>query len=229
VEHKAIAVEVAEIVLDYVLAGHVKVDGRLPSERELAQELGVGRSAVREALKSLSFLGVIEVRPGGGHYLRGVHSALLPQVIKWGLLLGKKSTVDLLETRAVLEVAVARAAAERCDEQGMADLRRAMDGVTANLDAPAELAEADLTLHRRLAELAGNDVMLEILSTIYGLLRAWILKIIVAEKDSVTFREEHLAVVKAVEQGNGEAAASAMARHMAAANERLRQVVASEE
>ena len=78
--------EIARRLLDYFLSGEVEPGERIPSERRLAESLGVGRSLVREALKSLHLLGLLEVRQGDGTYLKRTDSELLPQVIEWGLL-----------------------------------------------------------------------------------------------------------------------------------------------
>lgn len=77
--------EIARKLIDYILSGEVAPGTRMPSERQLASDLGVGRSAVREALKSLGLLGLVEVRQGDGTYLRKPDSDLLPRVIEWGL------------------------------------------------------------------------------------------------------------------------------------------------
>src|SRR5687767_8674020 len=92
----SVSMEVARRLLDYLLAGEMKTGMRLPPERKLAEALGVGRTVVREALKSLTLLGLIEVRQGDGNYVRATESSLLPQAIEWGLLLGAKRTRDLV-------------------------------------------------------------------------------------------------------------------------------------
>ena len=114
------------LLLDYLLAGNVSPGTRLPSERQLAEELGVGRSVVREALKSLGLLGLVEVRQGDGTYLRRVESELLPRVIEWGLLLGERRTADLIEARQHLEVVTAQLAAARRDDDDVAALAAAL-------------------------------------------------------------------------------------------------------
>ena len=79
----------------------------MPSERKLAEALGVGRSIVRQALKSLTVLGLLDVRQGDGTYLRRTDSPFLPVAIEWGLLLGVKRATDLVEARHYLEVVIA--------------------------------------------------------------------------------------------------------------------------
>ena len=88
--------EVARRMLDLFTGGSIAAGTRLPPERQLAATLGVGRSAVREALAALEILGIVDVRPGSGTYLRGAASELLPQTLRWGLLIGERNTAELL-------------------------------------------------------------------------------------------------------------------------------------
>src|SRR3712207_5631910 len=80
---------VATKLLDLFTSGSVAPGTRLPPERQLAAALEVGRSAVREALAALEILGVVDVRPGSGTYVRGTVSELLPQTLRWGILMGE--------------------------------------------------------------------------------------------------------------------------------------------
>src|SRR5690554_6170656 len=78
---------VAKRLLEIFTRGDIEPGTRLPPERQLSASLGVGRSAVREALAALELLGIVDVRPGSGTYLRGSASELLPQTLSWGLML----------------------------------------------------------------------------------------------------------------------------------------------
>src|SRR5271165_5773881 len=90
-----ISAEIAKKLLDYLLSGVLVPGDRLPSERELSKAFGVGRSAIRDALKPLTLLGIIDVRQGDGTFLRATESEFLPKVIEWGLLLGERRAIDL--------------------------------------------------------------------------------------------------------------------------------------
>src|SRR6187402_2518514 len=115
--------EVARRLMDLFTSGSIAPGTRLPPERHLAASLGVGRSAVREALAALEILGIVDVRPGSGTYLRGTASELLPQTLRWGLLIGERNTTELLELRSGLEIYVARlaASATASDLEAIAD------------------------------------------------------------------------------------------------------------
>ncbi|WP_218107748.1 FadR/GntR family transcriptional regulator [Streptomyces sp. MnatMP-M27] len=115
--------ELTRRLLDYLLSGELTPGQRIPSERQLAEALSTGRSTVREAIKSLSLLGLLEQRVGDGTYLSRSTSALLRQVIEWGILLGEKRLEDLLEARHHLEVQLAGWAAERRSNEQLERLR----------------------------------------------------------------------------------------------------------
>src|SRR5262249_32776093 len=149
----------------------------LPSERSLAEQLGVGRSVVREALKSLGLLGLIEVRQGDGTYVRQLESELLPKAIEWGLLLSESLTLDLVEARQHLEVITAQLAAARRDESDLAALKAALDGMRGEENIEAFVGY-DIAFHLGVAEAARNSVLLGMLRNVQSLLRVWITRVI---------------------------------------------------
>jgi GntR family transcriptional repressor for pyruvate dehydrogenase complex len=222
-----VSVEVARKLLGYFLSGRAPVGRRLPSERVLASQLGVGRSAIRDALKPLALLGVIEVRPGSGSYLKATTSELLPEVVEWGLLLGEQSLNDLIEARRFVEVALARLSAERRDESVLAELRQAVAQMAAAADVEA-FTEADMAFHLRLAESAQNEVLAGIVKNIRTLLKVWIRRVVTAGADRDAIRDDHLAIVEAIERGDPDAAAVAMERHLSTVTQRLREGLEAE-
>ena len=215
------AVLVARSLLDYLVSGGIKVGQRLPAERELADAFGVGRSAVREALKSLNLLGLVEIRQGDGTYLKRPESTLLPQVLEWGLLLGERQTLELVEARQGIEVMSARLAALRQDDDLLGDLAEILERMRSAQDSPEEFIEADVAFHLRLARGAKNQVVYDMLSSLSSLLGLWVQRVVQATDElSGTYRE-HEAVYEAVLAADPAAAAEAMNAHMISAAERL--------
>src|SRR6478609_7896904 len=123
---------VAKQLLDHLTTGNFAPGTRLPPERSLATSLGVGRSTLREAMAALDVLGIIDVRPGSGAYLTSDSAGLLPQAIKWSLMLGQPRTRDLVEVREYLEVVTAKLAASRASD---GDIERLGACVVAMRDA----------------------------------------------------------------------------------------------
>ena len=223
-----ISSEITRKLLDYLLSGKINPGDRMPSERKLAEALGVGRSIVRQALKSLAVLGLIEVRQGDGTYLKRTDSPFLPTAIEWGLLLGSKRATDLVEARHYIEVIVAGLAAERRSEAALAEMRRLatlMDGTSD----PDEFAAADLAFHLEMAQAAGNQSLFQIMTSIRTLLQVWINRVVRSIDELAATAGEHDAIVQAIEDHDPAAARAAMEAHMAHATKRLERTLAEHE
>jgi GntR family transcriptional repressor for pyruvate dehydrogenase complex len=227
-ERPPAAQQIAHQLLEYLVSGKVKPGGRLPSERQLAENLGVGRSIIREALKSLGMLSLIRVKPGGGYYLQDVPSNLLPKSIEWGLLLGERHTADLVEARGFIEVAVARLAAERRDEKNLSRLEDLLAQMKAAHKNPNKFVEADIAFHITLAEASRNSALRDILSGMRSLLDVWVRRNVYAAADLAPRYRRHLAIFVAIKKRDPEAAALAMEEHMTWASKYLRETLADQ-
>jgi DNA-binding FadR family transcriptional regulator/uncharacterized protein YgbK (DUF1537 family) len=221
IEQKSLVAEITQRLLDYLLSGEIKPGSRLPSERQLSEALGMGRSTLRESLKALTLLGLLEVRQGDGTYLKKADSVLLPRIIEWGLLLGEQRTMDLIEARQKIEVIIAELATQRRDYRAIEELRKIMKRLQQAGSDYEEFVDADVAFHLKLAEIARNTVLRDILSSIQALLRAWIIRVIESAGNTEFSYQEHLAIFDAVERGDTQAAAAAMQAHMASARQRL--------
>src|SRR3954462_7459813 len=144
--------EIVKQLTSFLAAGHFQPGSRLPPERQLAESLGVGRSAVREALAALELLGIVSVRPGSGTYLKGSVSELLPQTLSWGLWLGEPKTVELIQVRQVLEVQVARLAAELASDEQRDAIDATLVTMREHRDDFRVFVEADMRFHQVIAE-----------------------------------------------------------------------------
>jgi GntR family transcriptional repressor for pyruvate dehydrogenase complex len=219
--------QIAHQLLEYLVSGKAKPGDRLPSERQLAENLGVSRSIVREALKSLGMLSLIKVKPGGGYYLQDVPSNLLPRSVEWGLLLGERHTEDLVEARSFVEVAVARLAAERRDQKTLTRLQDLLAEMKAARNDPGKFVEADIAFHITLGEASKNSALRDILSGMRNLLDVWIRRVVYAAEDLAPRYRRHLAIFEAIKKRDPEGAAQAMADHMESASKYLRQTLST--
>ncbi|MFK0402864.1 FadR/GntR family transcriptional regulator [Microbacterium sp. NPDC090225] len=213
--------EVARRLLDLFTGGDIAPGTRLPPERQLAATLEVGRSAVREALAALEILGIVDVRPGSGTYLRGSASDLLPQTLRWGLLIGDRNTAELIELRSGLEIYVARLAAARADASAVAALTTTLEAMRASKDDFTAFAAADSRFHRALSEAAANGTIVDMLHVVRSLLQVYSDRAVHDTESVMTAIEEHDAILRAVAASDENAAAAAMATHMSTALLRL--------
>lgn len=219
------ASEVARRLLGYVTGGAVEPGTRLPPERLLASSLGVGRSAVREAIAALDILGIVNVRPGSGTYLRGTASELLPETLSWGLMLGEDRTHDLIELRHTLEVMAAELAADRATPENLQRLERYVQTMSEKTADVSAFVEADQRFHVEVGDASGNVVLKDLLQNVRALLRLWADRVLRHPEDVRTALEQHAAVMEAIRIGDVEAARLAMDAHMVTAGERLRRVI----
>jgi GntR family transcriptional repressor for pyruvate dehydrogenase complex len=230
IRREPLAAEVARRLVDYLLSGGIAPGARIPSERQLAEAFGVGRSAVREAIAALTLIGLIEVRHGDGTYLKRPDSPLLPQVVEWGLLLGEQRTADLVEARQLIEIDIVSLAAKRRTDEDLSDLARILARMEWEAREDAEAAafvDADVEFHLRLAETARNSALRDVLSSIQALLRAWIGRVIAEGHRDVSYAE-HVPILVAVREQDSRAAEEAMGAHMRSAARRLGETLARE-
>ncbi|WP_426007301.1 FadR/GntR family transcriptional regulator [Paenarthrobacter sp. NyZ202] len=213
--------QVARRFLEYFASGEIEPGTRLPPERALAASLGIGRSAVREALAALEIMGIVVVKPGSGTYLRGMDSELLPQTLSWGLMLGEPKTRELIEIRRLLECEAARLCATQIDAEGVDRLAGHLAVMKESLDDLEAFVDADLHFHLEIATAAGNTVLLELLQSIRSLLRVWVDRALHDKSGGVLALREHAKVFAAIKKGDADGAAAAMAAHMETAGGRL--------
>lgn len=215
------AAAVATRLLEQFTSGALAAGTRLPPERQLAASLDVGRSAVREALAALEILGIVDVRPGSGTYLRGTASELLPKTLSWGIMIGDKETAHLVDVRGALEIYAARLAVDRMSDAAVERLSEHLDHMRAALPDLGAFVEADLQFHLELAAATDNTVLLDLLQSIRSLLRVWVERAVATEQQATDAIAEHTAVYLAIKARDADAAASAMATHMHTAADRL--------
>jgi GntR family transcriptional repressor for pyruvate dehydrogenase complex len=228
-QREGTSIEISRQLLDYLLSGRVQAGDRLPPERKLAEALGVGRSVVREALKSLTLLGLLEVRLGEGTYVKRVDAEILPQSIEWGLVLSARHVLDVLEARRHLDVILAGLAALRRDDQDVADLRSLVAVMKAARRDPARFASLQGAFLRAIAEVAGNDVLSGAVSTIRSLLQVWVARVPWTTEVIDAATGEYMAVVDRIEAGDGSAAREAMGIAMDRVNGQIRLALVADE
>ncbi|WP_432573339.1 FadR/GntR family transcriptional regulator [Kineococcus sp. SYSU DK005] len=216
--------DTARRVLAHIAEQGLAPGDRLPPERQLAADLGVGRGAVREALAALDLLGLVHSRQGSGTYLTGRTADLLPQAVEWGLVLGKPETLHLVEARHHLEIALAGIAARERTPEALVRLHERLQdmretGAAGDIDA---FVQADVAFHLQVAATSGSTVLAGMLDSVRSLLGVWMARAVRADCGHVEDTlAEHAAVVEAIAAGRTAGAERAMRTHMTNAEARL--------
>ncbi len=208
---------------DLVRERHLAPGDRLPAERELARELGVSRPTLREALRTLSLLGVLETRRGSGTSVSDTGANVLKAPFEFLLLLERPALYDLYEVRELLEVHLAGRAAERRTEADLAALDAALAAMRAALASgdTAAVTAPNVAFHEAVAAAAH----LPLLERIQNSLRDGVYACIEATRPAVRDWEAsynvHARIVDAIRRGSATDARRAMTVHMAMALEEL--------
>jgi DNA-binding FadR family transcriptional regulator len=157
--------EIARLLTAYVTTGDLRPGARIPSERRLAEELGVGRTVVREALKSLALVGLIESRHGDGTYVADSTPESFSRAVEWRLVAWGGERGDVAEAIAVLEGDLAALAAERRTDADLIELMLHL-GVEREAATPAERHDAHLAFRATTAVAAGNVTLASVLEAL---------------------------------------------------------------
>jgi len=146
-------------IKEMITSGRVRPGEKLPLETDLAAELGLSRSSLREAVKALTLVNVLDVRQGDGTYATSLAPSLLLEALSFIVDFHRDDTVlEFLEVRRILEPAATALAALRMPADGKAELGAILDAVTA--DSPVEeFVATDLEFHKKIAAGAGNSVL----------------------------------------------------------------------
>lgn len=161
--------EVAERLRRLIESNHFTAGDRLPSERELAERLGVSRTIVREAISTLEAIGLIEVRHGSGSYITGrVPAQNLSSMWSAWYAAHRHDLIYLLQVREALEMKAAELATANATPEVVAALREKLDEMyaAAARNDIAAVAELDARFHRVLIEASGNPILLQLLSSL---------------------------------------------------------------
>jgi GntR family transcriptional regulator, transcriptional repressor for pyruvate dehydrogenase complex len=207
--------QIVQQVEESIHKGAMKPGDQLPPERELAQQFGVSRTAVREAVKALREKGLVEAYPGRGTFITDGTSYSMRQSLDRMLRVGQaEGSGFLAEVREILEPEIAGMAATRADAEDLVSMReqiRTMDEARKDPDA---FIEADLDFHLTLAEAAANPIILSLIDSIVGLLREQRMGIFQVEGGPERGQYHHKKILEAIEHKDPAGAREAMKAHL---------------
>jgi GntR family transcriptional regulator, transcriptional repressor for pyruvate dehydrogenase complex len=209
--------EAIDKIRELIASGEWGPGARLPREADLAAQLGLSRNSLREAVRALSLVNVLEVRQGDGTYVSSLEaSLLLGETTRFAThLLRGKTVLEVFEVRRLLEPAAAALAALRMDEEGRKALKAELDRMFAAGERVEDLVEADAAFHDVIAGSTRNSVLrslLESLSTRTVRARLW--HGAVDRQALDTARAEHTRIFDAIVGGDPDLARSAAMLHI---------------
>lgn len=187
---------------------------KIPAERELAKKLGVGRASLREALKALEIMGMIETRLGDGTYVCK-RSEFFSRPLLWAIAGSSEADArELIEARTVIEVELAGLAAEHATAADLKEIGQQLDRMVRAKKNPKEFVQADVNFHLAIGRAASNGILLNALHLIRNLLHQWILRAVDTKGVPDKACAQHRRVLEAIKGKDRAAARKEMRRHL---------------
>lgn len=203
-----------------IVDGRLTPGQRLPPEKDLSESLGLSRSSLREAVKALELVGVLDVRQGDGTYVTSLNADLLlaPMVFMVDLKSGTGNR-ELHTVRRILETEAASLAARQVTPELVASLTEALAEVEAVMTSadvdPAVFLDSDIRFHREIAHAAGNEILAALIDTLSSrTLRERLWRAIHDEGAFERTHREHRAILDAIARGEQDQARIRMANHL---------------
>ena len=203
---------ILEEIQRLIAEGKFRPGDSLPSEMELAERFGVGRSSIREATRVLQLLGVVEVIQGKGTFVR--EPGILPLVVDWSRITQQDIIPEVMEARQFVEVLLARLAAERATLEDIESLRQALQHSAETLLNIETNIRAGVDFHLALADAAHNRVLALMYRTIRDLYLETARRTRISAEVARDRFHDHERLLKAVMDRDPEAAAQAMTEHL---------------
>ena len=214
-----VADKVAQQLKKLISDGVVKVGGRLPPERELAEQMGVSRASVREALQQLEMQGMLEIVHGGGSIVRNITGEEIRKTLELVLERDPKRVLELAELRAFMEAWAAKEAAKHRTETELETMRGYLEEMERDFEKGQIRYDGDFKYHTEIAAATHNTIYLHLIDNIYHLISYSIKvhreEVFTARGDQETILNHHRHIYDAIRDRNPEAAESAMKEHLA--------------
>jgi GntR family transcriptional regulator, transcriptional repressor for pyruvate dehydrogenase complex len=213
-EHASTRDRVVEHVRSLIEQGGLRPGDRLPSERDLALELGVSRPSVRSGLEALESMGVVVSRRGAGTFIADGPPDLGAEPLSLLASLHGFTPNEMFEARLVLEVGVAGLAAEHADGERLAAMAEEVTEMFASLEDPAAFLRHDVRFHQAVASGCGNRVLAALMEMVSAQFYELRKETIARARDLREAAEMHRRIFRAIRARDAEAARAAMHEHL---------------
>jgi GntR family transcriptional repressor for pyruvate dehydrogenase complex len=213
-----------------ILNGELRPGDKLPAERELADQFGVSRTAIREAMKALTYSGLVVIQPGRGTFVTDISSKVVRHSFDM-LVRGSNETgiKDLIEIREILEPEIAALAAVRAGSEDIESMEEAVRAMDMAMDDPETFIEADLDFHLALAQGSNNVLIPALIDTLVELLREHRKRAASVEGGMSRGQPHHKIILAAIKNNDANAARNSMRGHLEQVRKEIETTLSLEE
>ncbi len=220
IDKTSLSEEISRQIMNLVSSGDLTPGQKLPSERELCTRFGVGRSSLREALRCLTIVGVLETRVGEGTFLALNRDKFMGKVLEWRVATERKNVENLMKVRLALESETAANAALQPTREQIEELEKLLARMKNSLKQPVQFSAADAAFHLAIAKASANQLIFDLLTMIRSPLEEGIMQIGSWPGGSEKAWAEHRRILDAICNRDPESAKSAMRDHIGEALKR---------
>ena len=191
--------QVAENIKEYILSGSVEVGQKLPSEKELCDQMSVGRGTVREAFRILQTSGFVEIKPGRGAFVARTQEQELENIVEW-FMQNEVELRDVIEIRTALEPLAIRLTIQRCSDADIAQLARTHEKFMAAIENHdvAAIAKYDEKFHNQIVEKSQNKLLISINRKVSECAQAFRSKTFLVEQNVKNAIEPHRNIMDSI-------------------------------
>ncbi|MCU1321088.1 MAG: GntR family transcriptional regulator [Acidobacteriaceae bacterium] len=218
-----------EQLISYVVNGTWKAGDRLPPERDLCQQFGIARTSLREALKAMELVGMLDSRVGDGTFVCP-RSEFLCRPLLWAFTgTDHNELKEIMEARTIIEENLAGLAAERGSADEIAQVGLAVQQMRDSIEAGNSILEADMSFHLAVAAAAHNEVLKNAVQLLRNITRQWLFYKVLIPNVAPAVLKKHESIYKAIAARKPNAARTAMRQHLEETMELVIQVVEQHE
>jgi GntR family transcriptional regulator, transcriptional repressor for pyruvate dehydrogenase complex len=209
--------QVIEQIKDMIVTGKLKKGDRLPPERDLVEQLQVSRTSIREAIRALQIIGLVECRQGGGNFIKESFENSLFEPLSIMFVLQNSKPEEILELRKIVEVETAALAAEKITDDELKSMEAILEELKASTDEELS-SRLDKEFHYKIAHASRNFLVVSVLSAVSSLMDSFIKDaremILKQSENKEVLMEHHEGIYKALASRDRNKAAAAMRKHL---------------
>ena len=214
VKRATISDDIVDQLMTLIQRGELKPGQRLPSERDLCIQFGAGRSSLREALRCLAIVGLLEARVGEGTSVAVNGGKFMGKIMEWRVMTEQQDLSNLLEVRLALESLTAAKAAVNAGPQEIATLNGYLEKMAAALKDHKRFSALDLEFHMAIARASHNDLLCDLIQMIRNQLAKGVARVLLIPDAIPSSLEEHRRIAAAIARHDADGARDAMQKHI---------------
>lgn len=228
IKNKTISEKVIEQIKEMLSNESLKKGEKLPSERQMAENLQISRTSVREAIKELEIMGLIESKQGEGNYIKNNFEDILFEPFSTMFLLKESNPQEILELRNIIEKGTVVLAAERITTEELQEIRKLLD-TAKDSDSEYDLVKLDVLFHYKIAQASKNFLLQSILNAVSSLIESSIKdirkNILVEENHKEIIKQQHNSIYEALKNNDPKIAEDAMSNHLNFVNNEMKKSI----